>query len=102
VGPQPWNVFHVYEFDAEEFAEVLGEKFVDTRIYGQNPVRHWRVSLIGMMARYLPGHTAVRINQILKLPRFLIERAEWRAVRPCRADRDYEINVIVCHRPPHD
>src|SRR5882672_285164 len=77
----PWNPFHVREYDASEFAGLLGSFFGSVTLYGQNAQPQWRVSLMQAVGRRMPGHFGGRINSALKLPRFAYDREEHHSVR---------------------
>ncbi|MDX1387932.1 MAG: class I SAM-dependent methyltransferase [Acidobacteriota bacterium] len=99
LADKPWNPFHVREYDESEFFGRLEPLFAHVERYGQNPVRPARVRLMESLSRVLPRHGAVRLNQLLKAPRFLIDRPERHAVAPHDANRAYEYLVAVCRTP---
>ena len=92
----PWNRFHVREYDVREFQELLLGVFSHCSIYGQNRVPRWRSSVLDGIGRSSPANLAVRLNQALKLSRFLYDRADWHAVEEARSGTDYEYSVAVC------
>lgn len=73
-GPddKPWNRFHTRELSAGEFSKMLGTQFAETRLFGQNQVRAWRRKAADWTARTVGPIYAVRFNQVLKLPRFVL------------------------------
>lgn len=95
----PWNRFHVREWSQSEFVEVLRDYFDRVDLYGQNPKTPALVTLRCRAGRQLPWHLVVRLNQALKLPRFLYDRLEHHPVIPVREDRRYEALTAVCRRP---
>lgn len=92
----PWNRFHVQEYDVEDFRRVLSDVFSQCKIYGQNRVARWRSASLDAIGRASPANLAVRINQVLKLPRFLYDRPAWHAVEEARPGMDYEYSIAVC------
>lgn len=95
---KPWNRFHIREYDQAEFVGALREYFPDCTLYGQNPVRWWRARAMEALAKAIPGNVAVRINQALKLPRFLADSPTRHRVTEQRPDRAYEYSLAVCRR----
>ena len=95
----PWNPFHVREYSEPELVGKLREAFHHVEWYGQNPTRAFKVRTMAGLSRILPRHGAVRLNQLLKVPRFLCDRAAWHAVRAPVGDRVYEYLVAVCREP---
>jgi SAM-dependent methyltransferase len=98
VTSRPWNSFHVREYGVDEFRGLLSQFFSECALYGQNPRSPLRSSVLEFLGKRLPGDAAVRINQVAKLPRFLIKRARQHAVEACRSGREYEYIVAVCKR----
>ena len=94
----PWNQFHRREYSHTEFAEILARRFAETEFYGQNAFPLWRVDAMRTLARFLPEHGAVRVNQLLKLPRFLHDRTSRYEVQRMTTNRCYEIGIAVCRR----
>ena len=96
---KPWNRVHVREYDETEFFGRLSSLFAHVERYGQNPTHPMRVSALRGLSRVLPRHSAVRVNQLLKLPRLVLDRPERHAVKSHRPDRAYEYLVAVCTKP---
>jgi ubiquinone/menaquinone biosynthesis C-methylase UbiE len=98
VTSRPWNSFHLREYAVDEFKALLSPFFSECALYGQNPRSAFRTSVLEFLGRTMPGDAAVRINQIAKLPRFVIKRARQHAVEACRPGLDYEYIVAVSKR----
>ena len=96
---RPWNPFHVREYSEPEFVELLGRYFGRVELYGQNRQSGWYTRLAGWLGRRVSGMLAVRLNQVLKLPRFVVRRAGRHAVVPRAAGGHYEYLVAVCGEP---
>ena len=96
---RPWNRFHVREYSQAEFVALLGRHFERVELFGQNPKTPALVNLRVAAGRRLPGAAVVRLNQVLKLPRYLHDRLEDHLVVPAKPGRRYEILVAVCHGP---
>ena len=96
---RPWNRFHVREYSQPEFAALLGRHFERIELFGQNPKSPALVNLRVALGRRTPGHLVVRLNQALKLPRYLYDRVEHHPVLPVLAERRYEILIAVCSGP---
>jgi SAM-dependent methyltransferase len=94
----PWNTFHVREYSQAEFVALVGRHFQQIELFGQNPKRAGFVQLRARIGRRLPGHLMVRLNQALKLRRFLYDRLEHHLVLPVGPGRRYEILIAVCSR----
>lgn len=95
---RPWNRFHLREYETAEFAKILGERFSHIELYGQNPVSNTRAAAMGLLGRALPGHSAVRLNQAMKLPRFVFDRQEAHTVRASGPGMVFEYDVAVCRK----
>ncbi|BCJ91485.1 hypothetical protein IZ6_22200 [Terrihabitans soli] len=95
---RPWNRFHLKEYETAEFAKILGERFSRVELYGQNPVSTSRAATMDFLGRTLPGHSAVRLNQALKLPRFVFDRPDAHAVQKSGSDTVFEYDVAVCRK----
>lgn len=94
----PWNPFHVREYSQLEFLSLLGEKFKEINLYGQNPKTSWRVKLLEQLGHMLPGHLGGRLNSALKLPRLAYDREEYHAVVEFPRKGTCEYLVAVCGR----
>lgn len=95
----PWNPFHVREYNQPEFLNLLQQYFEDVNLRGQNPKSAWRVSVLEIIGRILPGHLGGRINSALKLPRFLFDKEEHHAVVDMPKSGTCEYLVAVCGKP---
>ncbi len=99
LASRPWNRYHVREYAQPEFAELLGRHFAKIDWFGQNPKRLARVAFFAALGRVLPAYGSVRIQQILKVPRFLHDPPHHHSVVPLRSDRIFEYVVAVCTQP---
>jgi SAM-dependent methyltransferase len=99
IDSRPWNRFHVREYSQSEFVALLSRYFEQIELFGQNPKSPGLVKLRMGIGRRLPGNLIVRLNQALKLPRFLHDRLEHHLVVPAQAGRRYEYLVAVCSGP---
>jgi SAM-dependent methyltransferase len=99
LGDKPWNPFHVREFNQSDFETRLRERFDTVRILGQNAIPMWRVHLLEMLGRRLPGHLGGRINSALKLPRLAYDRIEHHLVREIPDRCACEYLVAICTNP---
>lgn len=95
---RPWNSFHLREFETAEFRQALEERFSHVDLYGQNPTSPARASAMTFLGRTLPGTCAVRINQALKLPRFLFGRQKAHAVQPTSPGAVFEYDVALARK----
>ena len=98
-GAVPWNRYHLHEFTRDEFQALLHEFFADVELFGQNPKLPALVGARMLLGRILPWNLMVRMNQALKLPRFLHDPPARHAVVPAGEARRYEILVAVCRTP---
>lgn len=96
-GPhdKPWNRFHTRELSAEEFSTMLGTRFAETTLFGQNRVDAWRQKAALWTARAARPLYAVRFNQMLKLPRFVLGRPSRHAVVAASDVRCFEYMISV-------
>ena len=97
---KPWNKYHTCEYNKVEFLDALNARFVETKLFGQNPVNH-AIEWIANGTSQVFGLTpAVRLKQLLKLPRFVIpRRRERHAVVPAADGQSYEYLVAVSRTP---
>ena len=96
---RPWNRFHVREFSQPEFAALLGSRFREVALFGQN-AKHPRVTALkGRIGSLLPADLMIRVNQAAKLPRLAYDKVEHHLVVPVAGGRRYEILVAVCTGP---
>ena len=98
IAKKPFNPFHIREYSQEEFVPLLDQFFKQIEWFGQNKKSRWVARMIGVLGKVLPGHSAVRINQMMKLPRFLFDRLEDHRVFRAR-DAIVEHMVAVCREP---
>jgi len=98
IAEKPFNPFHVREYSQEEFAALLDHFFKEIEWFGQNKKSRWLARMIGVLGKVLPRNSAVRINQIMKLPRFLFDRLEDHKVFRAK-DTIVEYLVAVCREP---
>jgi SAM-dependent methyltransferase len=96
VNSRPWNRFHVREYSQPEFVALLGRHFEQIELFGQNPKKASLVNLRMTLGRRIPGNLIVRVNQALKLPRFLYDRLEHHRVLPVESGLRYEFLIAVC------
>lgn len=99
LADRPANVFHVREYTAEEFVARLGAYFGRVELYAQNPVHPARVAVARWVADTLCPRAAVRLNQILKLPRFVVRRPAYHRVRADQPHRSAEYLTAWCREP---
>jgi len=95
---KPWNPFHVREYSAEEFLELLGRYFERISPFAQNPQPPWQARLSGWLGRRLSRTIGVWFNRVMKLARVAFDKPEMHAVRSIEPGRDYEYLVCVCRK----
>jgi SAM-dependent methyltransferase len=95
----PWNPFHVKEFDLDELEDIVHGNFVDVRWFGQNPSNRRTVAMLDRLGRILPLSLAVRLRQVWKLRMLPYDRPERHAVRPLDKAHPPEIVVLVGKKP---
>jgi SAM-dependent methyltransferase len=96
---QPWNPFHVREYDRSEFAALLGERFETLEWFGQNRRSAPRVMTMAAVGGVLPGNIGGRIGSALKLPRLAFDRERFHRVRPIGPEAHTEYHVVVARNP---
>jgi ubiquinone/menaquinone biosynthesis C-methylase UbiE len=96
ISDKPWNRYHVREYSQGEFLGVLKDAFPRVHLYGQNPRSEWLARSIEGLGRLLPMHGAVRVNQVMKLPRLVVDSLQRHAVRDMAPGYAYEYMVAVC------
>jgi SAM-dependent methyltransferase len=99
LSSQPWKGFHVREWTQPEFSSLLGGHFETVDMFGQNPKTPALVSLRCQVGRHVPWDLVVRMNQALKMPRYLYDRLEHHPVIPVSNGRRYEALTAVCRGP---
>jgi ubiquinone/menaquinone biosynthesis C-methylase UbiE len=95
---KPWNPFHVCEYSESEFVSLLSRHFGELQLFGQNRQSTAYTLLARWMGRRLPGLFAVRMNQVLKLSRFVLDNLSRHAVVPHRPGAIFEYLVAVCKK----
>ncbi len=93
---KPWTPFHVREYDADEFARMLKERFHSVTFYGQNPESVGVTKAKCWVGRSVSKHLVLRLSQAAKLPWLIGLKSARHDVVPVRADRKYEYLVAVC------
>lgn len=96
---RPWNRHHLCEYDCGEFRGLLERFFSQVDLYGQNRVNSGFVGLLSRVANRCPGHVAVRIRQLLKLPFLVLDWPSRHEVRPDDGQGTFEYIVAVCGMP---
>jgi len=91
----PWNKFHSKEYSTAEFLTAIQGQFAECDVYGQNEVSRYRATLMQKISKSLPTIASVRVNQLTKLPRFILDKPENHAVRAVAQERVYEYSIIV-------
>ncbi len=84
IGDQPYNPFHVREYDAAEFAALLGEAFPVVEVYGQSLHPAGYVRGLGRVAGW-SRRLAVRSHQMYKAARSPIDRSKYHRPQPYTA-----------------
>jgi len=97
ISDKPWNKFHVREYSRQEFVDLLSKYFGKVELYGQNPVCALRAKMLNTIGRMFPLYGAVRLNQIVKLPRFIYDTERRHRVMEIREGYEYEYLVAVCY-----
>ncbi len=100
---RPWNRFHVREYAQQEFVQLLGEYWGEVQAFGQSPKPAGLVALARWLGEHLPGYLAVRMLQLLKLPRLLRDNPRNYLYARTMDDRvAYENILAVCGQPLKD
>lgn len=97
ISDQPFNRFHVREYSEPDLRSLIAEYFDDIAMHGQNRISPARARGMQLIAERAGGMLAVRINQLLKLPRLLFDRSEAHRVQP--RGGIFEYLVAVCRSP---
>jgi ubiquinone/menaquinone biosynthesis C-methylase UbiE len=97
IWDQPDNPFHLREYSEPELRQLLGEYFGHLTIHGQNPIGRARARLMQRIAERAGRLVAVRLNQLLKLPRLLFDRPQAHRVR--QDGELFEYLVVICRSP---
>jgi SAM-dependent methyltransferase len=96
LSSKPWNQFHVREYSAAEFSQMLHDRFQSVQFFGQNPTSPFTSRIKCKMGKVLSTNLAVRLNQVIKLQGFVWRRPGRHRVVPANKDRKYEYLVAVC------
>jgi SAM-dependent methyltransferase len=99
LNEQPFNPFHIREYSAGEFNDLLGECFSEVTLYGQNPRSRGYARAFAAAGKLTPFRGATRINQILKLPRLIRYNRAYATVVEMQPSYEYEYVVAVCRKP---
>ena len=97
---QPFNPFHIREYSASEFHDLLGACFSEVMLYGQNPRSRGYTRAFAAAGKLTPLRGATRINQILKLPRLIRYNRAYAEVVKMKPTYEYEYVVAVCRKRP--
>lgn len=98
INDKPLNKFHVREYSKDEFHSLLKKKFKNVDIYGLNPNLNLKIKILSKLGEFLPGYGAVRINQIMKLPKLLFDKVENYSVSEMQQNYYYELLIAVCKK----
>jgi SAM-dependent methyltransferase len=93
---KPWTPYHVREYDAEEFAQMLEKRFSSVMFYGQNPASVGMTKAKCWIGRSISKGLILRLAQAGKLTWLLGLGSARHDVVPVRSDRKYEYLVAVC------
>ena len=93
---KPWNRFHTREYSQAEFLVAVERHFTLRKMLGQNPVGVRRAKLMRHLGHLSSVMLPVRLNQILKLPRFLYGDPGRHVVQAWDSGFEYEYCVVVC------
>lgn len=96
LNSKPWNRFHTREYNQTEFLSAVESRFASCKLLGQNPVSLHRAKLMRRLGRLFSVMFSVRLNQVLKLPRFILGDPGRHAVQVWNPDFEYEYCVVVC------
>jgi ubiquinone/menaquinone biosynthesis C-methylase UbiE len=102
LGDQPFNPFHIREYSTGEFSSLLAKHFSEITLYGQNPKSKVYAKALARVARLIPSKGAARINQMLKLPRFIYYNRAYASVVEIESKIEYEYIVAVCRKPQRE
>jgi ubiquinone/menaquinone biosynthesis C-methylase UbiE len=95
---QPFNRFHVREYSTSEFSKLLAAQFGEVTMYGQNLTRHFYAKTLASSAKLVGSRAVSRVNQLLKLPRFLYYDPAYASVVRIKSGLHYEYLVAVCRK----
>ena len=96
LGDRPWNPFHVREYTAREFVDLLTERFEVVGWQGQNRTSAAKVRWLEGIAGILGRRMAVRLNQAWKCRWFLVSGGAFHAVTESTPDHHDEYMVALC------
>ena len=95
---QPFNPFHVREYSAGEFSDLLALHFSDVTFYGQNKRSELSAKALARSAKIIGSKMVTRINQALKLPRFVYYNPAYTSVVKVESGLHYEYLVATCRK----
>jgi ubiquinone/menaquinone biosynthesis C-methylase UbiE len=93
---KPWNRFHTREYSQAEFLGAVESRFSSCKMLGQNPVSVRRAKLMRRLGRLFSVICPVRLNQVLKLPRFVYGNPGRHIVQAWKPGFEYEYCMVVC------
>lgn len=96
---RPWLKYHIREYSETEFMKLLECRFQNVQLFGQNPQRLLKVHIMTKIGKRMPGHGAVRLNQMLKLPSLFFDAFSHHLVQRYTEGRHYECMIALCSRP---
>jgi SAM-dependent methyltransferase len=96
LSDQPWTDFHVREYTASEFSDMLHERFGSVLFFGQNSESAMRTKLQCWIGRTISRQAVLRLNQLVKVTWLLTPKSERHDVVPTADRRHYEYLIAVC------
>jgi SAM-dependent methyltransferase len=100
LADSPWNPYHVREYTSQEFVQLLSDYWEEVQVFGQSPKPAGLAGLARFLGRHVPGHLAVRMLQLLKLPKLLYDNPQnYRCERITNDKIAYEALLALCRRP---
>lgn len=96
---RPWNSFHIREYSSSEFVSILKNRFYSLELFGQNCYSPQRITMLNCVASLLVRRAAVRLHQLLKLPRFIFRDSQKHKVQSA-LELDRCEDIVACCRNP--
>ena len=96
---RPSNPFHVREYSAQEYQNLLQKSFFNVDLYGQNPNKRSYVRALENISRKLNPSMALFMLRLGKIRLFFEDSSRRHAVCPVDSGVDYEYLTAVCSGP---
>ncbi len=98
LAAQPWNRFHVREYNLMELTDLIAPYFTEMQSYGLNYFPVWLTVVMRLIGRVLPGFLAVRMRQAYKVVTLFRPKPAFHEITPISGRRSPELFMTMSIR----